>query len=69
MKFLVENDLAISVMVTDRHCQVIKYIREELKQLDPNTSDIKHYYDIWHVAKGNYDIYIFYPSIKTVLNT
>ncbi|XP_062596145.1 uncharacterized protein LOC134257557 [Saccostrea cucullata] len=37
--------LKIGEIVTDRHVQIVKYAREEL----PNT---KHYFDVWHVAKG-----------------
>lgn len=43
--FLTEKGLEISVLVTDRHKQINKWIRETYPQ-------IKHYYDIWHVAKG-----------------
>ena len=37
--------LKIAQLVTDRHAQIVKYAREEM----PNT---KHYFDVWHVAKG-----------------
>lgn len=40
------NDLEIGTIVTDRHLQIQKWIRENL----PETT---HYYDVWHVAKGN----------------
>ncbi|KAK3093915.1 hypothetical protein FSP39_021726 [Pinctada imbricata] len=40
-----ENGLAIGELVTDRHPQITKFVREEM----PNT---KHYFDVWHVAKG-----------------
>ena len=43
--FLTEKGLEISVLVTDRHKQINKWIRE-------THPHIKHYYDIWHVAKG-----------------
>ena len=33
------------VLVTDRHRQINKWIRE-------NHPEVAHYYDIWHVAKG-----------------
>lgn len=39
------NDLEIGTIVTDRHLQIQKWIRENL----PATT---HYYDVWHVAKG-----------------
>ncbi|KAK3106546.1 hypothetical protein FSP39_022375 [Pinctada imbricata] len=41
-----ENGLAIGELVTDRHPQITKFVREEM----PNT---KHYFDVWHVAKGS----------------
>ena len=43
--FLTEKGLEISVLVTDYHKQINKWIRETYPQ-------IKHYYDIWHVAKS-----------------
>ena len=42
---LQENGLEINILVTDRHRQIAKWIRETL----PN---VKHYYDVWHLAKG-----------------
>jgi len=35
----------IGTLVTDRHRQIAKYIREDFP-------DITHLFDIWHVAKG-----------------
>jgi len=40
-----DSDLSIGTLVTDRHRQIAKTIREEYP-------DITHKYDIWHVAKG-----------------
>ena len=37
--------LAVSEIVTDRHVQVKKYMND--KQADKD-----HYFDVWHVAKG-----------------
>ena len=45
MKFLKERNLEVDVLVTDRHKQINKWLREAHPK-------IKHYYDIWHVAKG-----------------
>ncbi|XP_065894356.1 uncharacterized protein [Dysidea avara] len=45
MDFLQGHNLAIDVLVTDRHKQINKWIRE----VHPY---IKHYFDTWHVAKG-----------------
>ena len=46
LNFLQEQNLTTDVLVTDRHRQINKWIREE-------HPEIKHYYDVWHVAKGN----------------
>ncbi|XP_035662758.1 uncharacterized protein LOC118406641 isoform X1 [Branchiostoma floridae] len=43
--FLQARGLQISTLVTDRHLQVAKWVRENL----PAT---RHLYDIWHIAKG-----------------
>ena len=45
MDFLQDHNLTIDVLVTDRHKQINKWLREA-------HPDIKHYYDTWHVAKG-----------------
>ena len=45
MKFLNESGFNIGTLVTDRHRGIAKWIRV-------NHSSIKHYYDVWHVAKG-----------------
>ena len=45
VKKLQEYGLDIDIMVTDRHRQIAKWIREFLPH-------IKHYYDVWHLAKG-----------------
>ena len=45
MKWMEDNSIPVGTIVTDRHRQIGKYIRE-------NLPGIKHYYDIWHVAKG-----------------
>ena len=37
--------LRVATLITDRHPQIIKYIREDM----PNTV---HAFDVWHVAKG-----------------
>ena len=46
MDFLKDNKLTIDVLVTDRHKQINKWLREK----HPH---IKHYFDTWHVAKGS----------------
>jgi len=42
----VMNQLNVTHLVTDRHSSVKKYMREEQE-------DIIHWFDVWHVAKGN----------------
>lgn len=41
-----ERGVKIKEIVTVRHVQIVKYIREELPE-------IVHHFDVWHVAKGN----------------
>lgn len=45
MEYVRNEGLAIDVLVTDRHKQINKWLRE----CPPN---VKHYYDVWYVAKG-----------------
>ena len=45
LAFLKQESLSVDVLVTDRHRQIAKYVRE----IHP---EIKHYYDVWHLAKG-----------------
>jgi hypothetical protein len=40
-----EAGLAIDVIISDRHPQIQKWLRE-------NCKETKHYYDVWHVSKG-----------------
>lgn len=44
IKFLYDKDLKVKVLLTDRHKQINKWLREEHQE-------VKHYFDIWHVAK------------------
>ena len=46
LKFLEDHGLRVEVLVTDRHTQISKWVQE-------NRPEIKHYFDVWHVAKGN----------------
>lgn len=45
INFINNKGIKIEQIITDRHVQIVKHIREEM----PNT---KHYFDVWHVAKG-----------------
>ena len=56
-----ENNVSIRKFVTDRHVQIVKWIRENMK----NT---KHCVDIWHVAKGFYKEFCAINFIMNQLN-
>ena len=45
IEFLQNSDITLEVLVTDRHKQINKWLREK-------HPEIIHYYDIWHVAKS-----------------
>lgn len=45
LNFLKQKGLTVDVLVTDRHKQINKWLRE----CHPS---ITHYFDVWHVAKG-----------------
>jgi hypothetical protein len=45
LTFLESRGVSVDVIVTDRHPQIQKYLRE----CKPS---VTHYYDVWHVAKG-----------------
>ena len=45
LDFLELRRLKVAILVTDRHKQINKWLRE-------NHPEITHYYDVWHVAKG-----------------
>lgn len=45
LKTLKDHGLDIKSITTDRHLGVKKYLREQ-------HPDIKHWFDVWHVAKG-----------------
>ena len=47
LNFLVDSQVQIGSVITDRHKQINKYLREE-------HPDIKHRYDVWHISKGSY---------------
>ena len=49
LEFLEGYDLTIGELITDRHIQIKKYMKEE-------HTDKQHYFDVWHVAKGLYSI-------------
>ena len=44
---LASQSLSVDVLISDRHRQINKWIRE-------THPSIVHYFDVWHVAKGNF---------------
>ena len=47
LSFLHSHSVKVGSLVTDRHVQVKKYMRTE-------QPDINHWFDVWHVAKGDF---------------
>ena len=45
LQLLKKKKLPIDVLVTDRHKQINKWLREKYPR-------VRHYYDVWHVVKG-----------------
>ena len=45
LKYLTEEGLSVNTLITDRHVQIRKYMREKWPSL-------KHRLDGWHVGKG-----------------
>ena len=43
-QYLQEKGIKVSTFISDRHKGIAKWIRE--------TTDSKHYHDIWHIVKG-----------------
>lgn len=50
LAYLEEANVKVKKLVTDRHSQVSSYLTTE-------KPDIEHAYDVWHVAKGIYNVY------------
>lgn len=46
LKKVEEEGVVTSDLVTDRHSQIKAYMKKE-------RTDINHWFDVWHVAKGN----------------
>ena len=45
--FFKSQDINIQTLVTDRHVQIVKWVRE-------NMPESIHLFDVWHVAKGDF---------------
>lgn len=52
---IAEEELQVSHLVTDRHSQIKKYMRE----VHP---EVVHWFDCWHIAKGMFFLNLY--SIK-----
>lgn len=50
IRLLKKKKFKIETLVTDRHKQISKWIRE-------NMTATSHYYDIWHMAKCKLDLF------------
>lgn len=47
---LSDHGVPVNSLTTDRHMSIAKYVREEW-------SDVQHFFDIWHIAKGMFHNY------------
>ena len=56
VEWMEQMDLELGTIITDRHVQVRAWIRD-------NLSDVKHYFDVWHISKGTYWFYGFISSL------
>ena len=50
LKMLKKRRLKISTLVTDRHKQIAKWVKDTYPEVD-------HRYDIWHLAKCSYNMH------------
>ena len=50
IRLLKSKKFKIETIVTDRHKQIAKWMRE-------NMTKTNHYYDIWHMAKCKFDLF------------
>ena len=46
LEFLEHNGQQVEGIITDRHVQIKKFLREEHPEM-------QHTFDVWHVAKGS----------------
>ena len=47
LKWMEKMEVKVGTIVTDRHRQIAKYIRENLAPLG-----VKHFFAVWHITKG-----------------
>ena len=48
--------MQVETLITDRHKQIAKYMREHKPSVD-------HHYDVWHVSKDIYNINVYIKLI------
>ena len=61
LKFLADNQLEVDTLITDRHKQINKYLRER-------HSDITHRYDVWHIFKSMHNLaYIYICTFHKIM--
>lgn len=53
---VISGQFQIEVFVTDRHRSVAKWMRENMNQ-------VKHLFDIWHVAKSENQFFSYFWSV------
>ena len=58
VSFLKKKNFKVGILVTDRHKQIAKWVRENL----PATTN---YYDVWHVAKCKFTLF-YYHAFQTL---
>lgn len=59
VNLLQQSGIQISELVTDRHPQVLKYVRE-------NMQTTKRSVDVWHVSKGEF---LKYADVLKILHS
>nr|XP_055038575.1 uncharacterized protein LOC129426346 isoform X2 [Misgurnus anguillicaudatus] len=47
MQFLMDQDMQVSALITDRNRQVAKWVREEMC-----SEGTRHFFDVWHIGKS-----------------
>ena len=59
LELLKERGVTLDCIVTDRHLQIQKFLRE---------SSITQFFDVWHIEKGIF-LYINFYVNKSIVNT
>lgn len=50
LKFLQNKGMDVGTLITDRHTEVKSFMKK-------NHTAVDHRFDVWHVAKGTYEIF------------